>query len=55
MILYVTTATLTKISILILYLRILVDRVDRMITKITFAAVIAYYLAVLLVLFLQCQ
>ncbi|KFY36082.1 hypothetical protein V494_05344 [Pseudogymnoascus sp. VKM F-4513 (FW-928)] len=55
MVLYITTASLTKTSILIFYLRILVSKFDKMVTKITFVFVAAYYVAAFLVLFLQCR
>ncbi|KFY16371.1 hypothetical protein V491_05354 [Pseudogymnoascus sp. VKM F-3775] len=55
MILYITTAQLTKASILIFYLRILVATTDIIITKVTLAIVGAYYAAAFLLLFLQCR
>ncbi|KFY39683.1 hypothetical protein V495_05795 [Pseudogymnoascus sp. VKM F-4514 (FW-929)] len=55
MVLYLTSSTLTKVSILVFYLRILVDKRDKLITKITLGAMGLYYVVLLLVLFLQCQ
>lgn len=55
MVLYITTASLTKTSILVFYLRILVAKVDKIITKVTFGVVIVYYIGSFLVLFLQCR
>ncbi|KFY86619.1 hypothetical protein V500_07512 [Pseudogymnoascus sp. VKM F-4518 (FW-2643)] len=55
MVLYITTASLTKTSILIFYLRILVTKFDKMVTKITLGFVVAYYVGSFLVLFLQCR
>ncbi|KFX99791.1 hypothetical protein O988_03649 [Pseudogymnoascus sp. VKM F-3808] len=55
MVLYITTASLTKTSILVFYLRILVAKFDKIVTKVTFGFVVAYYVASFLVLFLQCR
>lgn len=55
MILYLTSSSLTKISILVFYLRILVAKKDKLITKITLGAMIIYYVVLLLVLCLQCR
>jgi adenine/guanine phosphoribosyltransferase-like PRPP-binding protein len=55
MVLYITTASLTKTSILVFYLRILVTKFDKIVTKVTFGFVVAYYVASFLVLFLQCR
>lgn len=55
MLLYLTSSSLTKISILVFYLRILVAKKDKLITKITLGAMLLYYVVLLLVLFLQCR
>lgn len=55
MILYATTANVTKASILAFYLRILITKLDKWITKITLLAVGGYYIAVVVILFAQCQ
>lgn len=55
MILYLTSSSLTKISILVFYLRILVAKKDKLITKITLVAMILYYIVLLLILILQCR
>ncbi|OBT65039.1 hypothetical protein VE03_05252 [Pseudogymnoascus sp. 23342-1-I1] len=55
MVLYIVTASLTKISILIFYLRILVAKLDKIITKICLGCVVVYFVAAFLVLFLQCR
>ena len=55
MIFYISTATFTKMSLLVFYLRILVAKIDKMITKITLAVVIAYSITVIGVLFTQCK
>ncbi|KFY25173.1 hypothetical protein V493_04777 [Pseudogymnoascus sp. VKM F-4281 (FW-2241)] len=55
MVLYITTASLTKTSILIFYLRILVTKFDKIITKLTLVSVVIYYVSAFLVLFLQCR
>lgn len=55
MILYLTSSSLTKISILVFYLRILVAKKDKLITKITLIAMVLYYIVLLLILILQCR
>lgn len=55
MVLYLTSSSLTKLSILLFYLRILVAKKDKLATKITLVAVVVYYVAFLFVLFLQCR
>ncbi|OBT72139.1 hypothetical protein VF21_08774 [Pseudogymnoascus sp. 05NY08] len=55
MVLYITTASLTKTSILVFYLRILVAKIDKIVTKVTFGVVVIYYIGSFLVLFLQCR
>ncbi|KFY22945.1 hypothetical protein V493_06213 [Pseudogymnoascus sp. VKM F-4281 (FW-2241)] len=55
MVLYLTSSSLTKMSILVFYLRILVAKKDKLVTKITLGAMIIYYVAFLIVLFLQCR
>lgn len=55
MILYATTANLSKLSILAFYLRILVAKIDKWITKTTILMVCGYYIAVIVILFAQCQ
>ena len=55
MIFYICTSTFTKMSLLVFYLRILVAKIDKMITKITLAVVIGYALAIIGVLFSQCK
>ncbi|KFZ07394.1 hypothetical protein V501_06489 [Pseudogymnoascus sp. VKM F-4519 (FW-2642)] len=55
MLLYLTSSSLTKISILVFYLRILVEKKDKLITKITLGAMIIYYVVLLIVLFAQCR
>ncbi|OBT73179.1 hypothetical protein VF21_07910 [Pseudogymnoascus sp. 05NY08] len=55
MLLYLTSSSLTKISILVFYLRILVEKKDKLITKITLGAMIIYYVVFLIVLFAQCR
>jgi hypothetical protein len=55
MLLYMTTVCLTKASILVFYLRILVSKFDKVVTKGTFLFVIVYYVATVLIMFLQCR
>lgn len=55
MIFYVCTSTFTKMSLLVFYLRILVAKVDKIITKVTLVLVVAYFIAVIGVLFTQCK
>lgn len=55
MIFYICTSSFTKMSILVFYLRILVAKADKMITKMVLAAVVAYFIAITVVLFAQCQ
>ncbi|ELR07913.1 hypothetical protein VC83_06540 [Pseudogymnoascus destructans] len=55
MVLYITTTSLTKTSILVFYLRILVAKVDKIVTKVTIVVVVVYYIASFLALFLQCR
>lgn len=55
MVFYILTSNFTKMSLLVFYLRILVAKIDKVITKVTLAVVIAYCLAIFGVLFGQCQ
>ncbi|OBT66477.1 hypothetical protein VE03_03675 [Pseudogymnoascus sp. 23342-1-I1] len=55
MVLYLTSSSLTKFSILVFYLRILVAKMDKLITKITLGAMVIYYIVLMLILFLQCR
>ncbi|KFY40914.1 hypothetical protein V494_03269 [Pseudogymnoascus sp. VKM F-4513 (FW-928)] len=55
MLLYLTSSSLTKTSILVFYLRILVAKKDKFVTKITLGAMIIYYVVLLIVLFAQCR
>jgi hypothetical protein len=55
MVLYMTTASLAKASILVFYLRILVAKIDKIVTKITLGVVVVYYIAAFLILCLQCR
>ena len=55
MVFYICTSSFTKMSLLVFYLRILVAKIDKVITKVTLAAVSAYFVAVMCVLFAQCQ
>lgn len=55
MIFYICTSTFTKMSLLVFYLRILVAKLDKIITRVTLAAVVGYCVAVFVVLFTQCK
>lgn len=55
MVFYICTANFTKMSLLVFYLRILVAKIDKVITKVTLAVVVAYFIAIFGVLFGQCQ
>lgn len=55
MVFYVITSSFTKMSLLVFYLRLLVAKVDKMITKIVLTVVVAYAIAIIVILFAQCQ
>jgi hypothetical protein len=55
MILYMVASSCCKLSILVFYMRILVAPLDKLITKITLAACVGYFISILFVLFFQCK
>lgn len=52
---YTVAGNLAKTSILVFYLRILVARVDKIITKLALAGVVGYFISIIFVVFLQCR
>lgn len=54
MILYLVSCGFAKISILLFYLRILVTKLDRLITKITLAVTIPLFITIILIVIFQC-
>ncbi|ELR02965.1 hypothetical protein VC83_00232 [Pseudogymnoascus destructans] len=54
MLLYLASSFLTKISILVFYLRILVEK-DKLITKITLGSMVICYVVLFIILFVQCR
>ncbi|KFY28782.1 hypothetical protein V493_02762 [Pseudogymnoascus sp. VKM F-4281 (FW-2241)] len=52
---YTVASNLAKTSILVFYLRILVARVDKIITKLALAGVVGYFTSIIFVVFLQCR
>lgn len=55
MVLYILTSSLTKLSLLVFYLRILVAKIDKWITKGTMVIIAVYFIAITIVLFAQCR